>query len=170
MKKGLLNIILVVLVVMNLVLTGIIVFAVVPAMNNTTNLVKKVAEAIDLSKEDEKASDTDVGIDQTELYNFSDKLTVPLQKGSDGKDKYVVVSVTLTLNKEGSGYSQYKDKLSSYETLMKSEVSSVLMKYNSDQVISIQDQILNEILQRLQAMFDDTKFIYKVAFSSCVPA
>ena len=51
MKKGLINLILLVLVVTNVVLTAILVFAVVPAMNSTTDLVAKVAQAIDLEKE-----------------------------------------------------------------------------------------------------------------------
>ncbi len=50
MKKGLFNIILLVLIVTNLVLTAIIGFAVVPAMKSSNAMVGKVAEAIDLEK------------------------------------------------------------------------------------------------------------------------
>ena len=43
MKKGLINIIIVILSVTNIILSAIIVFAVVPAMNSTSDLVNKVA-------------------------------------------------------------------------------------------------------------------------------
>ena len=54
MKKGLINIILLVLAITNVILTAIMVFAIVPAMNSTNNLVSKVASAIDLEKEGQK--------------------------------------------------------------------------------------------------------------------
>lgn len=50
MKKGLLNLILLVIVITNVALTAILVFAIVPAMNATSDLVNKVAQAIDLEK------------------------------------------------------------------------------------------------------------------------
>lgn len=87
MKKGLFNIILLVLIVTNLVLTAIIGFAVVPAMKSSNAMVGKVAEAIDLEKEGQKqhTEDGKISIDNTDVFTFTDKFTVELNPGSDGK-------------------------------------------------------------------------------------
>ena len=78
MKKGLINIILLVLAVTNIVLTAIMVFAVVPAMNSANDLVSKVAAAINLEKEGQDQYTDTISIDNLVVYNFTDKVTVAL--------------------------------------------------------------------------------------------
>ena len=112
MKKGLLNLILLVLVITNVALTAILVFAVVPAMNATADLVSKVAEAIDLEKEvKDQASDT-ISIDKTATFTLTDKMSILLKASENGDQNYAQFSITLTLNKDDEAYSKYKDKLS----------------------------------------------------------
>ena len=111
MKKGLLNLILLVLVITNVALTAILVFAIVPAMNSTTSLVKKVAEAIDLEKElKDQQSDT-ISIDQTQTYSFADLMTIRLKTDEDGKAAHARFQLTLVLNKEHEDFDQYSPQL-----------------------------------------------------------
>ena len=53
MKKNILTIIIMASCLLNLILTAVIVFAVVPTMNKTSQLVDKVATAIDLETDEE---------------------------------------------------------------------------------------------------------------------
>ena len=57
MKKNILTIIIMASCLLNLILTAVIVFAVVPTMNKTSQLVDKVATAIDLETDEEASGD-----------------------------------------------------------------------------------------------------------------
>ena len=170
MKKGLINIILLVLMVTNVALTAILVFAVVPAMNSTTDLVSKVAKAIDLEKELQDQKNDTISIDKTDTYTFSDKMAIVLKQSDNGEKNFAQVQVTLTLNKEEDGYSKYKDKLSENENLMMIEVDRILSGYTAEQLSdpAIKEQAALEIRAALRKMFNETKFIYSVGFSSFV--
>ena len=48
MKKNIFTIIIMALAVVNVVLTAVIVFTVVPSMNRTNNLIKQITQVIDL--------------------------------------------------------------------------------------------------------------------------
>ena len=52
MKKGIVHVIILALVIVNLILTSIMMFAIVPSMKNSNSLVEKVAKAIDLEIEE----------------------------------------------------------------------------------------------------------------------
>lgn len=167
MKKGILNIIIIVLLITNIVLSSIIVFAVVPAMNATSKLVSKVAEAIDLQK-DVITDSGEVNIDKLEYYTIESKITTNLKMGADSKTHYVQVKVILTLDTENEGYSRYKDKIKGNEEIIKSKIGNILSQYSSDNVSENKENIQNEICKELQAYFNNTKFIYAVSFSEFI--
>ena len=52
MKKNILTIVIMAATLINLVLSAVMIFSVVPAMNKTSNLVDKVASVVDLEIED----------------------------------------------------------------------------------------------------------------------
>lgn len=170
MKKGLFNIILLVLLVTNLALTAIIVFAVVPAVMNSNEMVKKVAAAIDLEKEnqDQHLEDGQISIDNTDIFTFTDKFTVELNQGEDGKSHVAVFKLTLTLNKENEDYKKYKDKLTDYEELMRTKVNSVVSKYTETEVVNNKDAIAEELRDTLREMYNNSTFIYSVGFGDFI--
>ena len=118
MKKGLINLILLVLMITNVALTAILVFAVVPAMNSTTELVDKVAKAIDLEKELKDQKNETISIDKTATYTFSEKMPILLKTSDNGDQNFAQIQVTLTLNTEDEAYKKYEGKLSENENLM----------------------------------------------------
>ena len=170
MKKGLINLILLVLMITNVALTAILVFAVVPAMNSTTDLVNKVAQAIDLEKELKDQKNETISIDKTDTYTFSEKMPILLKTSDNGEQNFAQVQVTLTLNKDDEAYSKYKDKLSENENLMMIEVNRVLSGYTAEQLSDpeIKEQATLAIRDALRDMFNETEFIYSVGFSSFV--
>lgn len=166
MKKGLFNIILLVLLVTNLILTAIIVFAVVPSVMDSNDMVKRVAAAVDLEKEGEKqhTEDDKISIDDTDIFTFEDQFTVTLNPGTDGKSHIAVFKLTLTLNKKDEDYAKYKAKLNSYEELMRSKVDDVVSKHTDTEVINNKDAISQEIRDALREMYNNSTFIYSVGF------
>ena len=93
MKKNILTIIIMASCLLNLILTAVIVFAVVPTMNKTSQLVDKVATAIDLETDEEASGD--YSIDNLEPYSiaFENKQTINLKP----KDVYITEIVKETI-------------------------------------------------------------------------
>ena len=170
MKKGLINLILLVLMITNVALTAILVFAVVPAMNSTTELVGKVAKAIDLEKELKDQKNETISIDKTATYTFSEKMPILLKTSDNGDQNFAQIQVTLTLNTEDEAYKKYEGKLRENENLMMIEVNRVLGGYTAEQLsdAEIKDQATKEIRDALRDLFNETEFIYSVGFSSFV--
>lgn len=170
MKKGLINLILLVLMITNVALTAILVFAVVPAMNSTTELVGKVAKAIDLEKELKDQKNETISIDKTATYTFSEKMPILLKTSDNGEQNFAQIQVTLTLNTEDEAYKKYEGKLSENENLMMIEVNRVLGGYTAEQLsdAEIKEQATKEIRDALRDLFNETEFIYSVGFSSFV--
>ena len=168
MKKGLMNTLILVLCVMNIILTSVIVFAVVPAMNSTTELVKKIASAIDLEKEAKKQYTDGISIDSVVTYSFKEKMTVTLKASENGKSNYAQFSVVMTLNKEDENYEKYKDKLSSNEKLMRSAVEDVIKQYTKTELLNNRDAIEEEVTLALRKMYNETEFIYEVSLGELI--
>lgn len=168
MKKGLMNTLILVLAIMNIVLSAIIVFAVVPAMNSTTEFVSKIASAVDLEKENKKQYTEGISIDNAKTYSFAEKMTVTLKTGSSGKSNYASFKVVMTLNKEDESYEKYNSKLSANEELMRSTVEDVVKKYTKTELESNRDAIEEEVRDALRVMYNETTFIYDVSLSGLV--
>lgn len=174
MKKNLLTVITFVLVLINLILTGVLAFIIVPEASKANELITKVVAAIDLELEagdTESSSASNYSVEQIEVYDVKgdgDKttITVNLKKGSDGKDHFAVVGVALSLNTESEDYSKYKETLDAKASLIKSEIINVISQYTLEEVKSNQDKICDEITKRLQTMFNSEDFIVDVNFSS----
>ncbi len=167
MKKGLINIIILILLITNIALTAIMAFAVVPAMNSTNRLVGKVADAIDLQK-DASENNGNLGIDDMDTYSFENKITANLKTGNDGKSHYVSLKVTMTLNKKDEGYSKYKDKLAKNEEYIRSQIIDIIGQYTNDTIADNKQVILDKILLQLREFFNNTKFIHNVTFSEFI--
>lgn len=170
MKKGIINLVLLVLVITNVALTAILVFAVVPAMNATSDLVAKVANAIDLEKElKDQQSDT-LSIDQTRIYTFADKMSILLLPSKDGSQNYAQFKVVLTLNKNDEDFDEYEGQLATYEDLMRERVNTVMAGYTAEQLSTTggKNEALIEIRDSLRKLFDETEFIYSAGFSDFV--
>ena len=168
MKKGLINIILLVLAITNIVLTAIMVFAVVPAMNSANDLVSKVSSAINLEKENQTQYTDGIRIDNLIVYNFESKVTVALSGSSDDNVHYAQFGVTLSLDKTAEGYNDYKDRLATDETRMITTIQNVVSKYTITEIQNNQAAILEEITLKLREMYNNTMFIYDTAFVNIV--
>lgn len=167
MKKSLLTVITFVLVLVNLALTGVLTFAIVPYVNSANKLVSSVATAIDL--EQKAGANSTYSIDQIEVYDLNggdDKgMTINLKKGSDGKDHYAVLKINLSINTESEVYDKYMETLDSKKSLINTEINNVISQYTVDEIREDQQTVQDEILRRLKNMFGDD-FIVGVGFSS----
>ena len=170
MKRNLLSIIILALLVVNIVMTAVMMFTIVPANKKTISLVGDIASAMKLELSDPTMSESEstqaVSVADTATYNIEDKMTISLKKGSDEADHYAVVSVSLCMNTKDADYKTYgtDEDLASKESMIKNEIIDAIgsLSYDEAQVMSTTD-IQDAVLQKIQAMYN-SQFIYKVAF------
>lgn len=118
MKKNILTIVIMAATVVNLILTIIMVFSIVPAANKTNRLADKVAEVIDMELEQEDAENYSFEDLMPYEVEFENKQTINLKKDEGDKEAHYVVidGFTVSLYKEADDY----DKI--YESVQTSPV------------------------------------------------
>ena len=168
MKKNLLTILILALLVVNLILTGIIMFSTISANKKTVALVNDIATILNLEIGDqaiggEGAEEVKISIEDTEVYDIADSMTIGLKNGADGESHYAIVEVSLSVNKKDKKYKEFKPMLSTNESLIKSEVIDVFSSYTKDEAETDLRAIQDEILGRIQKMFD-SQFVFDVSF------
>src|SRR5574344_1765771 len=131
MKKNILTILILALTAVNVILTEVIVFTTVPAMNRTNNLVKQVASVIDLELDSPEGNPevVQVNVKNITTYKFeytSGTSTINLKKGADGKDHWGQLdSVTLSVNKKSKDYKALKASLEANDSKVLETVTNV---------------------------------------------
>ncbi len=136
MKKNILTIVIMASTVLNLVLTIIMVFSIVPAMNKSNKLVDKVASVIDL--ELEKEEDQAYSFENLEPFEikFENKQTINLKPvDGDPNSHFVIIEgISVSFNKEAD---DYKD------------ISESVQKANVYVVDCVKEAISNQTIQTL---------------------
>lgn len=163
MKKSLINIITLVLVLTNTVLTAIMAVVVIQSMNSSNAVISKVAQAIDLEKGE--AEESQLSINDTETYDPDVKLTVKLKSSSDGKEHYAVIYPQLKINKKHEDYAKLSKTLDDYKGDITQCVQDVVQQYTAEELQSDPDKVREAILIKLQEMYN-SEFIIGVIFSS----
>ena len=172
MKKNLISIIILALLIVNIVLTAIMMFSVTGTSRKTAALVDNIATAVNLeltggSGGGEVVKES-VPMSDIETYTVSEKMTIPLklEVSEDGGEEqhYFIANITFSMNTKDKGYKKYGADISTREDLIKGEITDVIQSHTVNEARNEQDQIRDEILARIQAMFD-SEFIFNVTFS-----
>jgi len=156
MKKNLLTIIILALGLLNMILTAVIVFTVVPTTIKTNNLIAKVASSIDLELESPttEAETTDISITDREAYPIAGDMTINLKKvGDDTTNHYALISVSFSINMKSPDYKTLQPTIATNESAIKEIIAEEFSKYSNVDVIANKDIIKAEILRRVQEYF-----------------
>lgn len=166
MKKNLMSVIILALVLVNLVLTAVLVFTIIPQTQKSNQLIDQVCNAIELELESGSNDATvNVPIEDIEVYNVADQFTINLKKGADGKDHFALFSVGLSMNIQSDGYKNIGvEGLKAKETLIKDKINGIVQQYTMEEFGENTDAVKDEILSALQDMFG-SDFIIGVSFS-----
>lgn len=167
MKKNLMSVIILALLVVNLALTGIIMFFTVSANRKTIALVDDIASILNLELEgagdEEEEGAGVVSPADSEVYDIADTMTVALKSSGDGKDHYAMCAVSFSINNKHEDYATYQPMLATKESKIKSEIIEVLGNYTKEEAVANTAAIEEAILQRVQQMFD-SDFVYEAYF------
>ena len=162
------SVIILALLVVNLVLTGIIMFSTVSANRKTIALVDDIAAILNLELENNAAGEegsepTVVLPENSEVYDIADPMTVALRDSGDGKDHFAMCSVSFSINTQHDDYKTYQPMLAAKESKIKSEIIEVVGSYTKEEAQADVHGIENQILAKVQAMFD-SDFVYEAYF------
>lgn len=167
MKRNLLTVLILALLIVNLILTGIVMFSTVSANRKTTALVTDIATVLNLElggATSQVAEEAEVvPIEDTEVYNIEDQMTVALKKGADGTPHYALVEVSLSLNTKDKTYKEYQPMLATKESLIKGEIIDVIGSYTKEEAEADSSEMEAAILKKIQAMFG-SEFVFGVTF------
>ena len=166
MKKNLLSIIILALLVVNIVLSAIMMISVTSASKKTAALVSDISTIIGLEIDGLPKSETvgSVSMANTEVYNISDELTIPLKNDEDGTSHFAVGKVSLSMDKTNKDYEAYSATLASTEGVIKDIIFGVFGNYTMDEAKNNPEVLKSEILQKIQERFS-SDFIYGVSFN-----
>lgn len=173
MKKNFISIGILALLIVNLVLTGIMMFSVLSTNKKTAALVTDIATAINLELVSGSEAESEVEtINMADIatYTISD-MTIPLKNGTnedgsaDKKDHYAVISVALSMNTTSEDYETYGVDIATKEDLIKGQINAVVSQYTVDEARNNSKVICDEILSRIQSLYN-SDFIFDVTFSS----
>lgn len=172
MKKGISNIFVLVLVLVNLILTIVLVFTFVPSINRTNNLVNKICEIVDLNVGDNNGANGDevtlADLDSRPVRfgtaeEALSEITITLTSTDDDKKAHhMKIGVILNLNKKHKDYAENSKLIDSAMTNIGSTIVSVVSDYTYAEID--REKMETDILQALRTLFN-SDFIYSVEFS-----
>lgn len=171
MKKNIFTIIIMALGVINVVLTAVIVFTMVPAMNKTSNLVNEISQMVDLELEaSEKDKNATVSYKDTEVHTFKsskeETVTINLKASGDGAAHYALLdAVYVTVNKKAEDYKDLAEVLDSRGSDVLQKVTDVIGSYDYEKLSDNKDAMRNEVIKELQNFFE-TEAITDVSFDN----
>ncbi len=165
MKKNLISVIILALLIVNIALSAVMLFSVTSTNKATAEMVMRISGAMDmeLSSVDGSTFKPVVPIENVASYDIADTMTIRLKQDEDGAEHYIMIAVTLSMDNQHEDYKTYGDSLESRESLIKSEIISVVGGYTLAEAQADEEGLKQAILERIQNMFG-SDFIYKVDF------
>lgn len=155
MKKNLISVLILVLVLANLIVTAVLLITVLPQTKKANDLIDKVAEAIDLelTSGDIVSNANRVALENIEVVDISEAMTITLKDSGDGVTHYAVLNVAISLDTSSEGYATYGATFATKESLVKSAINAVVSGFTIDEMRTNAAEAQDQILLDLQDIF-----------------
>lgn len=165
MKKNLLTVLILALLIVNIVLTGILMFSVMNTNKKTAELVTNIATVmnLELTVPGEENAEPEISLADTQVYNLSNAMTVLLAQ-EDGKQSYMMFEVALSMNTKHDDYKKYGESIAERESLIKDAIGSVVGSHTESECRTDLEGLKTEILDAIQELFK-SDFVYKVGIT-----
>lgn len=169
MKKNIMAVIILATTLINLTLTVVTLFIVIPNASRTNNLITKVLSVIDLELESATAEENQViSIEDIATYKIADDMTINLRKTEgDTKTHYAIVNCSLSLNKKSEDYESKQPLLAEQEGYIRETVQTEISNYTIEDIHENKENIKTAIQQKLAERFQ-SDFIIGVSFSTFI--
>lgn len=162
MKKNMLAVLILLLTVVNLTLTAMCAFLVIPNAKRTDELITNILSVIDLELESPIANNmapsiTSYDITAVEKYEFEEMKT-NLTTGADEKAHYAIINASLTINKAHNDYETLNPMVATMQSDLKAIIINTVKKYTAEELNDADKaaDVKAEILSQVQALFGST--------------
>lgn len=168
MKKNLISVLILALCFVNLVLSAIIVFTLVPQNKKANELITAVCNAVDLELQSGAATGiTNTSIDKIKVYNVNsgEKMTCSFANDENGGKHYIVATVSLSMNMDSADYEKYSDAgPTDKDPIIRTTITDIIHNYTMDEFEENREAVYQAILVQLQNMFAKD-YVVSVNFS-----
>ena len=164
MKKNMLAVVILAATIVNIALTVVMLFTVIPKAQRTDSLIQKIVSIIDLELENPDAADyAEIPFADRETYPLTEKIMVNLaKKADDTKNHHAQVTVTLVLNKTSEDYEDIQPLLAGYEPIIRTIVSDEVSKHTTDTIGESKTAIQKDILEKLRTELESSDLVIGV--------
>lgn len=163
MKKNIFTVIIFAIALVNMVLTAVLIFTVVPSTNKTNKLINQISSVIDLELEGEIKSEGEQVVsasDRTPYRIETENTKVNLTIGNDGSPHWGVFEyITLSLNSKAKDYKKLSENLEKNQDLIVGKVTRIIGSYTHEQALGKQEQMEEAVLNELQEYFETTSIV-----------
>lgn len=172
MKKNILTIVIMAATLINLILSVVLVFSVMPAMNKTGNLVDKVASIIDLEI-DAKEEEEEYTIDDLVPYNidYEKSLKINLQRDpgdESGSAHYAIFDgIVVSFNQNAEDYSKISESVQTADVYVQDIVKETIGEYSLSTID--QTKIKQQAVKKIQEKYN-TKCIVEISLKGFLTA
>lgn len=157
MKKNMLTIIVIALCVINMILTSIMIFVMMPAFSNMNNIISQVASILNLELESQYADEPSYSIADIEVKSVKfdadgNTQTINLAPSADGQKHYGIISgVKFDLNTTADDYKDVVDVIDNKPSLLTDVVKEVIGSFSGDNIseAAVKEQALARISDKL---------------------
>lgn len=164
MKKNMLAVLILILTIVNITLTAVMMFTMLPNAKQTDALITRILQIIDLELESPLPSNVNVTwkIEDVEKYELEDMQT-NLTKGEDGKVHYAQIRASLTINTADEDYKTLNSKVDTMKSDIRSYFISETSKYTFEELnlTEKKEEVKAKILEDIQTLFN-SRFIVDI--------
>lgn len=160
MRKNMLAVIILAATLVNITLSAVTLFAIVPKAQRTDELIRKITSAIDLELETPLEGEYgEVQFADTTTHAIEGQQTINLKKGADGKTHFALVRITLTLNTKAEDYETISTMLASSETRIIEIIEEEFAKYTYEEIGDYKEEIKTNALEKIQNLLGSRSVI-----------
>ena len=152
MKKNMLAIVILAATIVNIALTALMLFTVIPKAQRTDALIQKICAIIDMELENPEASDyAEIPLADREVYTPASKANVNLPKVEGAsKSPYAQIEISLILYKKSADYETVQPLIAGYEPIISAIVKEEVSKYTIDTLADNKNVIQEIVLAKLR--------------------
>jgi flagellar FliL protein len=157
MKKNMLTIIVIAVCVINMALTSIMMFVMMPAFSNMNNVISQVVSILNLELESENSDEPSYSIKDIEVRTVTfdedgKSQTINLAPSGDGNSHFgILTGVKFELNTTADDYSDVVEILDTKPSILLDVVKDVIASFKSEDIseAAVKEQALARINDKL---------------------
>lgn len=159
MKKNIISVIIIALTVINVVLTAIMFFVMLPTFQKTNTLITQVCSVLNIELDADEDADPNADVSMADkqpiAVSFESAQTYNLQvdTAGDNKEHYAMLNgYTLYLNKNSDDFDDINEALTADTAQISGAIASVIQSHTYSE--ATQDLIQKEALEEIQKILD----------------